>query len=268
MPERLLWVSVSVLVVCLGVYLVRRRIEYPVLKENNEFAGFMYSMIGLVYGVYLAFTIIAVWEQFSDAEEVAVSEATHLSALWRDAQTLRSEDRSAIQQELLAYGDSVVHDEWPSMAREHGPSPKTGEIYEDLWRQYYAVQLDSANAVQVAFYQEMIGRLNDMGMLRRRRLLAANSELPPLMWILLLIGAGVTILFTFLFGTRHAWTQYLVVGAVTGLVAFSILLVDAMQYPYSGDVSIKPDPYESVVRSMKQRRVATVGAPQSTVQSR
>ena len=45
----------------------------------------MYSMIGLVYGVYLAFTIIAVWEQFSAAEEVTTAEATHLSELWRDA---------------------------------------------------------------------------------------------------------------------------------------------------------------------------------------
>jgi hypothetical protein len=118
------------------------------------------------------------------------------------------------------------------------------------------VRLDAGNAVQVAFYQEMIRRLNDLGMLRRRRLLAASSELPPLMWILLLVGGMVTILFAFLFGTRHAMTQYLVIGVVTGLVTFSILLVDAMQYPFSGDVSITPGPYESVVRSMKERAVS------------
>ena len=253
MPERLLVVGISVLVVLIGVYLVRRRIHYPVLEANNEFAGFMYSMIGLVYGIYLAFTIIAVWEQFSSAEEVAVSEATHLSTLWRDAQTMRPEDRTAIQQQLLLYAESVVSDEWPSMARDHAASQKTSGIYEDLWRRYYAVQLDPSNGVQMAFYQETIGRLNEMGMLRRRRLLAADSELPPLMWILLLVGAVVTILFTFLFGTRHAWTQYLVIGVVTGLVAFSILLVDAMQYPFSGDVRITSDPYVSVVESMKQR---------------
>ena len=268
MPERLLVVFFSILVVLVGAYLLRRRVEYPVLAENNEFAGFMYSMIGLVYGIYLAFTIIAVWEQFTSAGEVAVSEATHLSALWRDAQTMRPEDRAAIQQQLLVYAESVVADEWPSMARSHAASARTSGIYEDLWRRYYTVQLDSENPVQVAFFQEAIGRLNDMSMLRRRRLLAADSQLPPLMWILLLVGAAVTILFTFLFGTRHAWTQYLVTGVVTGLVAFSILLVDAMQYPFSGDVSIRPEPYESVVKSMKERSVATVVSPPSTDQSR
>jgi hypothetical protein len=118
------------------------------------------------------------------------------------------------------------------------------------------VQLDDGNAVQSAFYQEMIRRLNDLGLLRRRRLLAAQSELPPLMWILLVAGGIVTVLFTLVFGTRHAWMQYLVIGVVTGLLTFSILLVDAMQYPFSGDVSIHPGPYESVIASMKQRMAA------------
>ena len=44
-----------------------------------------------------------------------------------------------------------------------------------------------------------------------------------------------------------------VVGVVTGLVTFSILLVHAMQYPFSGDVSIRPGPYEVVVTAMKER---------------
>ena len=77
MPERLLLVGVIVAVAVAGVYVVRRRLGYQTLEPNNEFAGFMYSMIGLVYGVFLAFTIIAVWEQFSAAEEVVTSEATY-----------------------------------------------------------------------------------------------------------------------------------------------------------------------------------------------
>jgi len=253
MPVRLLVVVVCVGLVLVLTRLVRRRFHYTVMEPNNEFAGFMYSMIGLVYGVYLAFTIIAVWEQFSVAEEVTTAEATHLSELWRDAEVLRVEDRTAIQQQLLSYADSVVHDEWATMALQRGPAPKTSAIYEELWRRYYGVQLDASNAVQNAFYQEMIRRLNDLGLLRRRRLLAASSELPPLMWVLLVTGGLVTVLFSLVFGTRHAWMQYLVVGVVTGLVTFSILLVHAMQYPFSGDVSIRPGPYEVVVTAMKER---------------
>lgn len=73
MPVRLLVVVVCIGLVLVLTRLVRRRFHYTVMEPNNEFAGFMYSMIGLVYGVYLAFTIIAVWEQFSVAEEVTTA---------------------------------------------------------------------------------------------------------------------------------------------------------------------------------------------------
>lgn len=216
LSARLFVVFVCAVFALLLTWLVRRRVHYTVLEANNEFAGFMYSMIGLVYGVYLAFTIIAVWEQFSAAEEVTTAEATHLSELWRDAQVLSPEDRTAIQQQLQSYTDSVIRDEWPTMAQRLGAASRTSAIYEDLWRRYYDVRLEGASAVQHAFYQEMIRRLNDLGLLRRRRLQAANSELPPLMWVLLVTGGIVTVLFSLLFGTRHGWMQYTVVGVIAG----------------------------------------------------
>lgn len=253
MTARLLTVLVGVVLMLSLARLMRRRVDFTVLEANNSFAGAMYSMIGLVYGVYLAFTIIAVWEQFSAAGEIVTAEATSLSALWRDAQVMPPEDRTAIQGQLLRYTESVVSDEWQTMARAHGPAVRTSALYEELWRHYYRVQLDGHNVVQSAFYQESISRLNDLGLLRRRRLLAADSELPRLMWILLVSGGVVTVLFALVFGTRHAWIQYVIIAIVTALVTFSILLVDAMQYPFSGDVSITPEPYSSVVVSMRAR---------------
>jgi fluoride ion exporter CrcB/FEX len=85
-----------------------------------------------------------------------------------------------------------------------------------------------------------------------------GSPGPPAPPALLVTGGIVTVLFSLVFGTRHAWMQYLVVGVVTGLVTFSILLVDAMQYPFSGDVSIRPEAYELVVASMRERAAAAV----------
>jgi hypothetical protein len=48
MPVRLLAVAISVALALILTRLVRRRVQYTVLEANNEFAGFMYSMIGLV----------------------------------------------------------------------------------------------------------------------------------------------------------------------------------------------------------------------------
>src|SRR5258708_33822784 len=68
----------------LGVLVVRRWAPRT-LRGNNEFTGFTYSFVGLVYGVYLAFTLVIVWEPFEWAEGPATSAATRRSELWRGA---------------------------------------------------------------------------------------------------------------------------------------------------------------------------------------
>ena len=54
-------VGLTVLVSVACVYIVRRIKPHPILSANNEFAGFTYPIVGLIYGVFLAFTIIVEW---------------------------------------------------------------------------------------------------------------------------------------------------------------------------------------------------------------
>src|SRR3977135_941891 len=88
-PDALLAILIvisSILLAVAGVYLVRWRVPYSTLKENNEVEGFLYSMCGVVYAVLLAFVVIAVWEQYSDTENIIQQEAGLVSNLLRDAQ--------------------------------------------------------------------------------------------------------------------------------------------------------------------------------------
>src|SRR5712675_807870 len=119
----------------LGVLVVRRWAPRT-LRANNEFTGFTYSFVGLVYGVYLAFTVVIVWEHFEWAESTATSEATRLSELWRDAAVLPG--GAAIRNQLYDYTKSVIHDDWPALAAEKPGSEVTSQKYESLWRSYYA----------------------------------------------------------------------------------------------------------------------------------
>jgi hypothetical protein len=112
---------------------------------------------------------------------------------------------------------------------------------------------EPGNAQQAMFYAESLHQVNELGMLRRLRILASGSQLPHLMWVLLIVGAVVTIGFMFTFGTKHAVTQYIVTIAVSAMLVFSILMVGALEHPFSGDVSIKPDAFEGVIKSMDKR---------------
>ena len=98
-------VALSVVVVALGVVLalvglhvVRRRFPHPVRQANNEVAGFIITMLGVVYGVILGFMVVVVWQQFEDAQSAAQREANGLVDVFRLALALPASPpaRSAI----------------------------------------------------------------------------------------------------------------------------------------------------------------------------
>lgn len=253
MIERVVILTAAVLMALTGVVLARRRVPYGVLQQNHQFTGVTYTIVGAVYGVYLAFTIVVVWQQFDHADQDATSEAVHLSEVWRDVQVLPATPRQAVEMRLRDYAEAVVQREWPSMAAGHGPDSEAARRYEDVWRELYAVRADVSAPGDVAFFNEAVREMNTIGIQRRMRLLSSASALPSVMWILLIGGGVVTVGFTYLVGTPHAWLQMAVTMALTALVVFSLLLVAALQYPFSGDIRIKPVAYESVLASFHDR---------------
>src|SRR5262245_42156834 len=135
--SRLLITGACVAVTLAGIFILRRLFSHDVLQQNNEFLGFIYAVVGAVYGVYLAFTIVVVWEQFDQADRTATAEAVHLSEVWRDVTVIAPPFRDAMHQRLIVYASNVVEREWPSMARRSGADPETAKSYEDAWRALY-----------------------------------------------------------------------------------------------------------------------------------
>jgi hypothetical protein len=208
-PDALLAILIvisSILLAVAGVYLVRWRVPYSTLKENNEVAGFVYSMVGVVYAVLLAFVVIAVWEQYSDTENIIQQEAGLVSNLLRDAQAFPDSLRHRVQERLVTYAKAVVEDEWNTMSNGQ-PSSIAIEAYEGVWQTYYEIQPQTER--EKVFYQESISRLNDLGNNRRFRLLSSQLGMPSTLWGLLIGGGFVTVAFTYLFGTKNAWGQTL-----------------------------------------------------------
>jgi len=239
------------LLAALGAWLVQR-FAPPALRENNEFTGFTFSFVGLVYGVYLAFTVVIVWEHFENADDLATSEATRLSELWRDAGALPG--GAGIQQKLYDYTRSVIDDDWPSLERDHRGSDVTSRKYEDLWRSYYAVTLTPNDAVQAAFFRESITQLNALGRERRMRILTGAANIPMMMWGLLVAGGIGMIVFIYLIAARHLWLKLVITAFCAGVLAWAVLIVFALVDPYSGDVAVKPDGFRSVLESFAARR--------------
>lgn len=177
-----------------GMLVVRRFIPPEKLAENNDYVGFTFSMLSLVYGIYLAFTVVVVWQQYEAAEEKVATEVSLMATLWRGVEIFPVEDRQRLRRDLIDYTRDVIEKDFPQMAL--GQASTFSAPYEQLWTDFYQVKLADGDARQEAFFQETLGRLNDFAIARRTRVLASQASLPYSMWILLIVGAMGAITFT------------------------------------------------------------------------
>ncbi len=244
-------VALSAVVPWLAVRWIRRIWPYPTFKENNELVGFTYAVYGLIYGVLLAFTIVVAWERFAATEQLVMQEATTLSGIWRDAQAFLPADRDDIHQDLIAYAQSVVDDEWPAMAERGQSHPQTEEIYEHLWTLTYQIQPETKN--QEAYLAEFLSRMNELSSARRLRILHSKMEVHSVLWLVLLIGAAPTVAYALLLSNKHAWIQVMIAGSIMLIVMLGLLVTLSLQYPFSGEVSIQPDAFRELLHSFQER---------------
>jgi len=227
-----------------GVFVVRRFLPPDRLRENNEFTGFTYTFAGLVYGVFLAFTTVIVWEHFEKADNDAATEAAHLQELWRDAGALP--DAPAIRDNVRRYLASVIDHEWPSMAAERGADPRTNAIYDELWHRVSTARIVAGNVPQATMFAAAVDQLNETGVARRERLLSGDANIPIVMWRMLVAGGIGMLLFTYLIAAKSTAVQVLTTAFLAALLTYSVLIVAALVHPYDGDVCVKPDAFIAV----------------------
>lgn len=245
----LLIVGGSALLAVGATWLVRRRVDEKEHLANNEVAGFIFSAVGVVYGVLLAFLVLVVWQTFEEAQVTVETEANALVNIYRLGQGLPEPYHSQIMDKTLAYAKGVMDDEWKTMQVGQS-SPQVSATLDELWRVHRA--LDTADTGATNHEQQFFNSLNELGNARRLRLLQSRLELPSLLWMLLLIGGLVTIGFTLFLRAPNWKAHFLMAGMFAGLVAFVLLLVVELDNPFAGDVHVEPLAFEQAIEIFTQ----------------
>jgi hypothetical protein len=214
------------------------------LKINNEVGGFKFAVIGGVYAVTLGFATIVVWEKYRDAESAVMQEAAAISALDRLMNPLDQASAHNIRAQLRTYDRIVVDEEWPTM-RVGRSSPLVSKALDGLYASVLAqVQQGSQDN---AILQAQLTQLNSLTQARRERLDLASGIVPGIVWLVLVSGALVTVGFTFFFGAPSLLAQILMNGALSFLIFMSLLVIQEINYPFSGPVSVTPEPLLALV---------------------
>jgi hypothetical protein len=227
-----------------GLLLVRRRADADMLEANQDVAGYIFAVVGVVYAVLLAFVVISVWEQFEDAKTDATTEASTVGLLYRDALIL-DERNPAAREAVRRYAESVAGPEWDEMAEHNREHRGTDVALNAVWREFRA--MPDTEGSGSAVYEEAIERLHEATELRRTRVLRSGNQLPGPLWIVLIAGGAIAVGFTYFFGVRSRAAQVLMVSALASTVGLALFLILTLDLPFTGDVAVGPSSMEDVI---------------------
>ena len=244
----LLVVGATTLVGCAGLFALRpwvSRLHHA--HNHNEIVSYFLAAVVLFYGVMVGLIAVGVWEQFSSTDEKVALEAAAVAAVYRDISAYPEPDRSRLQADLAKYVRSVIDDVWPIQQKGIIPQEDT----QILWRfQHHLTWFQPSTASQGIMHTETLRTYNHLVELRRMRLHSVATGLPSAVWVVVGLGAVLTMCVAWFFKTENFSVHFWMVTLTALLLGSIIWLLVVFDHPFLGSVSIGPEAFEDVFTSL------------------
>lgn len=85
---------------------------------------------------------------------------------------------------------------------------------------------------------------------RNERLDSANGSVPPILWFVLIVGGAITLGYPAFFAATNVVAQVLMTASLAALVAMSLLLGLAFDFPFTGNPNISEAPFRDALKQM------------------
>jgi Protein of unknown function (DUF4239) len=242
------------IILCIGaaiafLYVLRRIWQPSKRSPHNDVVGPSVGVIGTTYAVILAFMLSGVWSSFQAAEATAEQEANSLVTLFRLAQGLPGDTRDRVRRLAHDYASVMINVEWKAMEHERR-SEEAQRIVTDFWKLLESVQPQSASE-QVALARAL-AELSVMTEHRRIRLLQSRTNLPPILWAVLLAGAIICVVSLCLFGVEDFKLHMVQVFVVTFLLSLVLVAIADIDRPFQGSVHVEPTGFSFALETFER----------------
>ncbi len=243
----LVFLSISLLV----FWGITRLLSCKKRRDLNEVASPIFNRAGAFFGVLLAFVVVVMWQEYSKGVDNALREGTEAMALYRDLTLYPDKEQTAGSIEaLLDFARQVVADEYPAMAKMER-SPSTERALHNLWSS--TEKINPQGRQEEILYNVILKDLYSLSKSRDERLLELDSNLPGIIWGVLIIGAIVTLVFSALLGCESILLHALLKSLFVILIASTFFLIIELDYPFTGNISVKPVSYIRMLEMVNQK---------------
>lgn len=235
----------------LGIVLARPGVRRLIADQPdwNGVMGYVISAFGVYYGITLALIAVSAYQNFAQADQTVGREAVALATLYRDVSSYPLPIREPLQTALRAYTRGVVEEDWP--VQQRGDVPEGGTAQTTAFQERLLSFAPRTRAQEI-LHAETLRQFSSFVEYRRQRLQSVSLRLPPVLWVVVATGAVINMVLTWLFGINRLAVHLLVGGLLSLFVAQLVFLTVAMDNPFRGELSITPEAFVTVQRSLME----------------
>lgn len=135
----------AVLIAVAAVWLPSRIVSRDARPEHNSILSPFLTVVGLVFGALLSFTVVVGWQQFLSAEVNVSNEASTLTTMYRQTIAMPQPEQSQLRQQLRRYPEATQGPEWGRQEFSHIHNEGRGAIAE-TYRILGGMQSDVASS--------------------------------------------------------------------------------------------------------------------------
>jgi hypothetical protein len=215
--------------------------------EWNRVLGYAMASYGVLYGVTLALIAAASYENYRGVEEIVLQETSAISVLYRDASGFPEPTSTELQALLIEYTDNVINVDWVRQSGGVIPSHTSTQLTE-IEQVLFSFQ--PANESEANLHGATIGAFNEFLGDRGARIGATAQEIPPILWVVLYIGALINAVLIGLVEVGRLRTHLLMAGLVAAFVGIVIFSIASFDHIYMGEVAVDTTLFEELKNSL------------------
>lgn len=205
----------------------------------------MLPPLGIIFGLFVAFTAAQVWNDTDHAVAAVNREASALKSVVLLAANFPGDSETRLLALVRRYiGDSASQD-WPAMARATADLRSMPQPLTDALQLTLSLKPDGPGAVTAQ--RDMANALQTVLEARRQRILVSRSEVNLTKWTCLLLQAVCALVAIALVHSDNRLASALSLGLFATGVAASVLLIAAHDRPFVGQLAVTPQPLLQVM---------------------
>jgi hypothetical protein len=233
---------IGAILIATGGLLITRKFTNPdKLRSTHEVGGYLMAIVGTLYSVLLGLIVVDAMGKFQAARDVTEREANCLANVFILSARLPEATRTAIRKGCTDYANAVVDVEWEDMANAQ---ECTNARRLAVNMQEVLMDFEPTTENQKGLYPQMIADTSELWKCRRSRINIATNGLPPVEWVTLIVGALITVFFTFFFEVGQLRVQLVMTAMVAILISLNLFMVLAFGYPFTGDMRLSPTAFQ------------------------